>query len=530
VNASLQQTQPILPLIGDLTPEQRQAQEIALRDPNLVNDARNPQTGETLRSEVFGIYPLRESDFTEATAACLTQRCYRVELYHYAYNMTITAVVDLNTETTITINRIPDTQPDIPPHLTELAVQIAVRSPEVANALGFAPGEGAAVMPNIKTALNQSRCERSRHLCVAPTFLQGERALWAIVDLTDYKLVGVRWTNLGHSSGVALTETTLENDVVMANFCDKSTTLAREGWEMEYILTSSDGLRIADVQFDGQPVIDNAKLVDWHVSYSNTGGFGYSDAIGCPVFSQAAVIAFSGPTVEEVREGGKATGFALVQDFFSELWPLPCNYYYQQRYEFYHDGRFRIEAINLGRGCGNNGAYRPVLRIRLAGSQYTFAEWDGQDWQDWHQEQWRLQTDQSAYTLEGYQYRLLDQQGHGFFVLPNRGQLDEKGRSDNAYTYVTRYHADVDEGESDLITIGPCCNEDHQQGPEKFMTTPEEITGQPLVLWYVPQLKNDDTPGQEYCWSDARLEAGVYVPKVWPCAAGLFFVPIEAIP
>ncbi len=102
----------------------------------------------------------------------------------------------------LAVNELAEAQPDIPPGLTEIAQEIAVHAPEVSAALGVQPGADAAVMPNIKTALNRSRCERSRHLCVAPTFIQGERALWAIVDLTDGVLVGVRWTSLGQVNGL----------------------------------------------------------------------------------------------------------------------------------------------------------------------------------------------------------------------------------------------------------------------------------------------------------------------------------------
>ena len=40
--------------------------------------------------------------------------------------------------------------------------------------------------------------------------------------------------------------------------------------------------------------------MDWHVSYSKIDGFGYSDAVGCPEFSQAAVVAVSDPKVSEI--------------------------------------------------------------------------------------------------------------------------------------------------------------------------------------------------------------------------------------
>jgi hypothetical protein len=103
---------------------------------------------------------------------------------------------------------------------------------------------------------------------------------------------------------------------------------------------------------------------------------------------------------------------------------------------------------------------------------------------------------------------------------------DDPSQPHDAYVYVTRRHADRDEGDADLITIGPCCNEDYQQGPEKFIDPAPEALDAELVLWYVPALKNNDTPGQEYCWADFVLKDGVYAPKTWPCYAGLQFTPL----
>ena len=529
VQDALRQDPPIL-LLSGLDDVRRLAQDIAVHDPRFQQDLRVPPSNAPLRSEIFGVYPTRESDYTDSiTAACRQSRCYRVEMYNYAKNLATTAVVDVQSQRLLTANKIEESQPDLPPALIDLAVQIATNSPEVIEALGFKPGPDAATMANSKTALNRTLCERSRHLCVAPTFITGQRALWAIVDLTDGVLVGVRWTDLGASGGQPVTEQGLQNEVVSARFCDTNTPLERDGWQMNYILTSSDGLRLSDVRFQSRPVLDSAKLVDWHVSYSGTEGFGYSDAVGCPVFSQASILAFGGPAVEDIREGDRVAGFALEQDYWGDDWPLPCNYYYDQRYEFYTDGRFRVVAGNSGRGCGDNGTYRPVLRIAMAGD-YTFAQWDGAAWVDWKVEQWVQQND-SPYTQEGYQYRLIDAEGQGYTIEPGRGQFGDGGRGDNAFVYVTRRFPDRDEGESDLITIGPCCNTDYRQGPEKFIEpSPDPITDSAIVIWYVAQMKNDDTPGQEYCWADSVLEAGVFVAKEWPCYVGPMFAPLQHQP
>jgi hypothetical protein len=526
VAAALEKRIPIIKLRDTLSDEQQLAQELAIADPRFFQYARDPRSGAPLRSEIFGVYPTRASDLTPATAACNTTKCFRVELYNYALNLTTLAIVDPARREVLDVGYQSDAQPDIPQHLADLATQIAVNSPEVIAALGSSPSPNQAVMPNVKTSLNDSKCERSKHLCVAPTFLVGDRALWAIVDLTDGRLVGVRWTDLGAYNGPRVTEKQLQNDVVMRGYCDHETALTQDGWSLKYMLTSSDGLRISDVVFNGTPVLRNAKLVDWHVTYSQRQGFGYSDAVGCPVFSQSAVIAIGPPKIAPIAQDGQPLGFTLTQDYWSEYWPQPCNYNYQQTYEFYRDGRFRVKTASLGRGCGNDGMYRPVFRIAFAGTG-SFAQWSGDTWQTWQQEQWALERDLKA-TPEGYQFRYSGQAGGGYMVEPGRGQFGDGGRGDNAYVYITRNQAGRDEGEADMITIGPCCNEDYHQGPEKFIEPqPEPIENAELVLWYVPQMKNDDTPGKEYCWANSVLEGGVYATKVYPCFAGPMFVPIR---
>ena len=48
------------------------------------------------------------------------------------------------------------------------------------------------------------------------------------------------------------------------------------------------------------------------------------------------------------------------------------------------------------------------------------------------------------------------------------------------------------------------------------------------MLWYVPYLKNDDTPGEEYCWTESYVESGLVRTRTFPCAFGPMFVPITA--
>lgn len=521
LHTALQGNQPVL-LLNLADSNAAKAQRIALADQRFTENCFDKKTGKAFRNEIFNVYMARPQEIPKGYS---NNSVYRVELYNYAINLTTIGLADLVSGKLIRVSNMPETQPEIPAHLKDMALQIAVNAPEVIQALGYKPGESAALMANTKTALNATKCERSMHLCVAPTFIKDKRALWAIVDLTDHKLVGIRWTSVGESGPVPrISERRLQFDKIMACNCKTITPLNKDGWKMNYVITSSDGLRISEVYYNGRLVILNAKLVDWHVSYSGTDGFGYSDAAGCPEFSQAAVVAVSEPKVKELEEAGKKVGFVLEQTFSSEQWPRPCNYNYIQRYEFYTDGRFRIACGSLGRGCGNNGTYRPVTRILFAG-QENFSEWNGSTWTKWEQEKWQLQGPQTAYTREGYQYRLGSEQ-HGFYLKPGNGQFGDGGRGDNAFVYISKYHPGKDEGETDMVTIGPCCNTDYHQGPEKFIEpNPEPIGQSQLVVWYVAQLKNDDRPGFEYCWAESLLDKGVYKTKAYPCMSGPMFVP-----
>jgi hypothetical protein len=530
IKKALQQPLPVLLSKDSLDANQKLAQLIAVNDSVFTKFLKDPLSKLPYRNEVFGIYPARQSDMGAVRTKYNLATSYRVEMYNYALNNTAIAIVDVQQQKVLYRYHLNSSQPDISYYLRNLAVKIAVESPEVQQALGIKPSEKDALMASTKTSLNRSRCERSRHLCVAPTFVKGDKALWAIVDLTDHRLVGVRWTNVGTTGPAApmITERRLQDDKITACYCEVEQKLNKNGWNMNYMLTSSDGLRVSDVSFNGKPVLRSAKLVDWHVSYSGTDGFGYSDAVGCPYFSQAAVVAWEVPKIAVLKDDKNSTiGFVLEQTYRSEGWPTACNYNYRQRYEFYNDGKFRVSCASIGRGCGNTGTYRPVFRIAFAGEQNNFYQWNNNGWQQWQNEKWGEQNSLAAFTPEGYQYKIGAAQ-NGYYMEPGQGQFKDGGRGDFSFVYVTKNVAGREEGENDLVTIGPCCNTDYHQGPEKFIEPqPENIQNTSLVVWYVAQMRNDDRKGNEYCWAENILENGTWNTKVYPCFAGPMFVPVK---
>lgn len=517
ISTTVKKEYPVLLLQGNDTITT--VQKIALGSKEFTQYFTDTKSNNKTLNEVFGVYPLLSSNSKDGKVKSI----FRVEMYNYAYNLSTVALVDYSANKVIRVNHYLHTQPDVPKHLGDLALKIALNAPEVKEALGYAPTTTDAQMYYTTTALNRSRCERSRHLCIAPTFVAGQKALWAVVDLTDLKLVGIRWTNLGRDTitAEAVTEKKIQNEYITNCFCLKENTIDRNGWKLNYSITASDGLRISNVGFNNTPVLSSAKLVDWHVSYDNVDGFGYSDAVGCPQFSHGAVLAIEPPVVSDLEIDGKITGFVLEQKFYSKGWPLPCNYNYVQRFEFYDNGNFRVACGSLGRGCGNNGTYRPVMRIGFAANNLNFKEVNEGKETLWQKESWKQITDERT-------FKLTDRNNTGYSMLPDFGRFGTQGRKDNPFVYVTKDKTNADEGESDLVTIGPCCNNDYRQGPEKFMEpVADNITNTGLVVWYVPVLKNDDTPGKEYCWAKADLVNGTYKTTTYPCIAGPLFIPVK---
>jgi len=536
IDTNLQSTIPLLLLDNIKEGRPALAQSLAANDPRVHKTLFHPKTRQALRNEVMVVRKALPADLIGPARECSKNACYRVDIYNFYFNVTTSAIVDTTHSEVKTVNSLPETQPDLSTRLKNLAIKIAKASPSVRKEIeNFLPTEKQSeiepVMAEIKSALKNTLCERSKHLCVAPTYLLGERALWVIVDLTDMRVVGVRWTELRESGPpIIVSQRSLENEFVFHNYCQRINTLDRAGWSFKYVITGSDGMEISDLIFEGKEVLASAKLVDWHVSYSRKDSFGYSDAIGCPLFSSAVVVAYNGPRQEDIIVDDENVGFAFIQDFRQHPWPAACNYRYEQRYEFYNDGRFRVVVGNLGRGCGDDGTYRPVIRMQVdqaysKGSSVVQA-WQGNEWQTWSKEQWSSQTGQILKDNR-YSHRIQRDNGSAYLLEPGNGQFADGGRGDNALIYATVVHSDRDEGQSDLVTLGSCCNIDYQQGPEKFLQPAESFDKQGLVLWYVAQIKNDGRKGQEYCWSDTVVEKGVKKIKVWPCYAGPMFTPTK---
>jgi hypothetical protein len=511
----------------------RIAQNIVFRDTGFTKFVVDTKFNVLNRCEIFSITKANKGDI-RVEGLNSTEYLYKIEMFNFAENITTVGIVDIQSQIVVSVNHFRNFQTEIPERLKRLAVEIALESSLVSSALGYTPETKDAVMANTKTSLSKTKCERSRHLCVAPTFIKNNKALWVIVDLTDLRVVGIEWTNLGEHGTqevVLSTERALQNKTIHECYCQKINHYTDSLWSFDYNITSTDGLKISNATYKNQKIIESAKLVDWKVSYSPTKGFGYSDAVGCPFYSGAVVVAVQPPKFEPIVVGKNNVGVSIYQEFQSAGWPGPCNYNYAQKFEFYNDGSFRVAGASLGRGCGSDGTYRPVYRIHLSGDTNNFASFNtSNQWEDWKSEGYEKQDEIDNLYKNQFLYRVMNAQSDGYYIEPCIGQFSDGGRGDNAWIYVTKYHDQIDEGSTDLPTISSCCNTDFQQGPEKFINEiPENISESSFVLWYVPQILNDNRPGKEYCWAEYISLHGVKQTRVYPCWNGPKFVPINII-
>jgi len=534
----------ILPLqSNEIDDNAQKVQTLLLKNKDFLSDTKDGNT--SLHNDMMRILPTLVSSLDDATVKyCKATTCYQAEKYNFITNTTTRAIVDVDNLKILDIQRYVNMQPDISLRLKHIAQSIALSAPEVAKELGFIPRKKDITMANVRGTMKESPCENTNHLCVAPTFTDhsNAKALWAVVDLTELKLAAAKWAGLGKTTTPAcISERSLQNRYIMKNFCEKDSYLEKNGWKLRYRLTGSDGLEIRDASFNDIPVFTSSKIVDWHVSYQEKGGenldtdikayiegrrvefvdgkdgeylFGYNDAMGCPMFSTSVVLPYNGPQVKPLQTND---GFMLTQDYRNPKWPMACNYRYENRFEFYDDGAFRIVGVNKGRGCGDHAIYRPVMRIDMAIDENESFYADNVLWK----------TESMQRVDHHTLYKIISSRDthRGYRIEPNHGQFNDDSRGDNATIFVSKFHEN--EGDKDLLTLGSCCDL-NDDGVERYLDNHENIEATNIILWYVPRIYNDTKAGQEYCWADTVIgDDGNLVVKVWPCTVGPKFIPIH---
>ena len=524
--AAVADTGPIKPLQQTerpLTAQQQQAQRLALAS------APVQRYVEGARAEVFTILPFRDP-FVPAYDACSDGSCYQVDIFDFDQAATITAIVHVGGDQVLDAWLTPASHPMIPPALYQRAVEIIQDDPDVQAALGYRPTPEQTRLMDPSNA--ETICTAGR-LCAGATFMTDSGAVWVIVDMHEERIEKLWWEEKPYD---LISNQIDPKPEVAPEDCNSTIHLARDGWNMDYRTTGSDGLELTSITHSlggvELPVATRLKLMEWHARYPS--GSGYVDYTGCgggagggfPIYN------YGNTQVRDLFDVAEDyIGFAVVQDFRMSNWTAACNYRYEQHFEFYTDGRFRVKTGAYGRGCGGGqlgeATYRPVVRMDLAvfdDAGNTFSTWDGSQWVIQNTEGWWLQS--GPYTSEGYLYRIMHENtGLAYYMEPGQGQFGDFGTGDNAYTYLTLQRAS--EGDADTGALGTCCNTDYRQGPHTFVNG-ENVRNKNLVLWYVPAsttittwMVNNGYGTRQYCWTDGTSSN----PTTWPCFSGPMFTP-----
>ncbi len=504
-----------------LSPVELRAQQLALADAPVQRYAAGG------RAEVFTILPFRDP-FAPGFESCAADACYKVDIFAFDQLATISAVVDVDAGKVLSSWLLPQSHPLITPALYQRAYEIIANDPAVVAALGYRPTLEQTRMMDANNVA--TRCVGG-YLCAGATFMTDSGAVWVLADLHQERIEKLWWEDKPFDLRSNQLNPAPE---IAPEDCGVTKSVARNGWTLNYRTTPTDALEVTDVTWtlngEAQPVATRMKLMEWHARYPS--GSGYRDYTGCgggagggfPIYN-------SGNTV--VRDLYDAVnvvvGFEVVQDFRMSNWTAACNYRYQQHFEFYTDGRFRVKAGSFGKGCGNSqlseATYRPVMMLDLAvagANNDTFAVWDGVQWANQATEGYWLQA--APYAPGNFRYRIEDSSGMGYFIAPGVGQFNDNGTGDNAYTYLTLHRASEGDGDTGALSDTGCCNTDHRQGPH-YWVDGEATTSQDLVMWYVPASAtittwavNNGYSTQQYCWTDSAAAN-------WPCYAGPMFVP-----
>jgi hypothetical protein len=513
--------QPLARAAGQtLTRQQQQAQALAL------DSAPVQRYVEGARAEVFAILPFRDP-FVPAYDACRDGSCYQVDIFDFDQAATITAIAHVAGDRVLDAWLVPGSYPLIPPALYQRAVEIVRNDPDVQAALGYRPTPEQTRLMDADDP--ETVCTNGR-LCAGATFMTDSGAVWVLVDLHEERVERLWWEDKPYDLVSNQIDPKPER---VPEDCGVTIHVSRDGWKLNYRTTPSDGLEVTNVTFNmggvDHEVATRLKLVEWHARYP--GGGGYRDYIGCNSGGGGfPIYPFGNTQIRDLYdETNQVIGFVVVQDFRMSNWTASCNYRYDQHFEFYTDGRYRVKTGAYGRGCGNSqlseATYRPVMRLDVAvlgDDNDTFSIWNGSQWNNQTVEGWWLQS--GPYTAEGYRYRVLDQSGFGYYIAPGQGQFDDYGTGDNAYIYLTLHRASEGDGDMGALPNTGCCYTDHRQGPHTWVDG-ENVFRQNIVLWYVPASEtittwavNNGYGERQYCWTDNAS-------TTWPCFAGPMFVP-----
>ena len=433
-----------------------------------------------------------------ADRGCTPNSCAHITYFDRTSGGTVNQIVSIADNETVAEWRDPLSRPGGSRFIMAEAIQIAAQDAEVTAVLGNI-GAGDPAMIPMSAWLADDACRDE--WCVDLTFHSpaGDgRIFHVFVNMTQQTVARTFYTRGRPNLDVAMP---VSQRQAFSNGCHE-----QDGWNVCWEMTAHDGVLFRDATYNDDTIFTSIKITQIEAWYPSWPG-GYRDEIG---FS--ATVPPFGDTVLNVLDDGFE-----VRQMFTEFthWPnCICCYRYEQIIRFYADGSFEPRFVSHGPGCDDLSIYRPFWRIDL-----DLASEEGHQSWLWQENEW------AELATEVELFPFVDNLGPGGFKLATgSGDLlylwrflatDPLGL-DEARIFVLKENEL--EGEQPLAP-GPG---DTFQPPRQWLND-EPISGEAIVVWYVPLLKTkkmeplwcmpDPEPGLNQCEAILRVQIANALPQ-----------------
>lgn len=444
------------------------------------------------------VFADREVEFVNATplsqgearywqdAGCGREICAHVTFYDYTNGGALEAVVNLDTAVVIAHWFNAAARPGGSTFVLPKALAIAAADAQVRNILGDIGAADPAMVP-MSGWLMDDACRDE--WCVDLTFHDPSgsgRIFHVFVNMEQEEVARTFYTR-GREERAAARPLAQRN--AYSDGCH-----AQYGWEVCWEMTAHDGVNFRDASYNGQLIFTSAKITQVEAWYPSWPG-GYRDEIGF----NATVPAFGDTAINDLGDSFE------VRQLFTEFtrWPnCICCYRYEQIIRFYRDGSFETRFVSHGPGCDDLSVYRPFWRIDLA----LDGPGDDEVWL-WQNRQWvEARTEFETHPV----VEDLSPEGAKLATLNNdvsyRWRMERTDPLGLDEAYLWGLQSKEAEGGGPVLT-GPG---DTYIPPRQWLDG-EPLSGENIVLWYVPLLKTKKS-SPWWCMPDPE-------PDYSPCEA-----------
>jgi hypothetical protein len=422
-------------------------------------------------------------------AGCAGMNCAYVTFYNYTDDGTIEAIVNLDRDEVVGHWSNTAARPGGSSEVLPKVIEIAAADPQVRSILGEDIGAVDPLMIPMSGWLADDACRNE--WCVDLTFQDPAgtgRIYHVFVNLEQEVVARTFYTRAREDRSDAKP---LAQRDAFSDGCHE-----QYGWNVCWEMTANDGINFRDATYNDRLIFSSAKIGQIEAWYPSWPG-GYRDEIGFA----ATVPPFGGTEINDLGDGFE------IRQLFTEFtrWPnCICCYRYEETIRYYADGRFELIFVSHGPGCDDVSIYRPFWRVDL--------DLDGPDGDEvwlFEEAQWQEMTEEfetfpvvEDLSPEGHKLATFDGDLHYRWSMERTDPLG----LDEAYFFLLQWGELEGEGP---ITTGPG---DTFIPPRQWIDG-EPLTGENIVLWYVPLL-NTKKGGPWWCMPDPD-------PDFSPCDAVL---------